>query len=90
MIKVVRESTSLTWTRTPPTAPGHYWLRFQVMKDETYCKVVEVYQGRTFLGRPKLWIHWPGSECDEMLDDQVHQYGDCEWAGPIPQPQEAT
>lgn len=69
---------SLTWTRERPREDGRYWLRVGAEKS-----IVRILSSR----RPPDWcIQYEGGHVgylQQLLDGFT-----CEWAGPIPQPEE--
>jgi hypothetical protein len=69
----------VTWTSAKPTVPGWYWFCVPARSPRKW--VVEI---GVFDGKPYDMSHDPDTEGDAT--DEVAG----EWAGPIPEPTEAT
>ncbi len=65
----------LRWATSPPSVPGHYWCRF----DRSKWFIVEVESDAA----SRLWV------VEGVTKLLLRFYGAYEWAGPIPQPEEA-
>ncbi len=65
--------TNLTWTKTKPTLPGHYWFRIAgaIQPDIKQVGVLD----------DQLWVLHDGQLVSELIDD-------FEFAGPIDLPEE--
>ena len=66
---------ALTWTKKTPTVPGVYWLKAHIVSIVEVCLDCN----------RKLIVLFPGS--DEYTP--LGLLKECEWCGPIPQPQDA-
>lgn len=64
----------MTWTTTPPTAPGWYWFRHTRLSDAQCVQVVGHEDGAA-----RVWL---------MAVDRPLKVACGEWAGPIVPPQE--
>ncbi len=66
------------WTKTPPTVPGHYWLRLDAAataEEPAKGWVVEVYQGLNC-----LWWRWGANNGYPMTKTKGI------WCGPLEEP----
>lgn len=62
----------MNWTKEPPKVPGFYWITGDPITVVEVCKN----------SNGELVVFYPGSE----IEDDIAYLGDCEWAGPIPEP----
>lgn len=70
----------MKWTTDKPTQPGWYWI-----KDGSAARIVELEIG-TFDGVYVAWVWQVGSRAQIPLE----RFNCGEWAGPIPEPEEAA
>ena len=65
---------ALTWTKTAPTEEGWYWAReWPRHRGPARVRIAYVYRGKNGMGAKYGLRH--------LL------YRECEWAGPIPEPE---
>lgn len=71
----------LTWTSERPTEPGWYWMRKLPFLDKPKIVLIRlVSNGSLFVKRYEASM--------QALNEFVTRHRGCQWAGPIPDPQE--
>ena len=76
--------STLHWTTQPPTEPGYYWWRAEQI-DPRWPEIVEINRFVDIHGTPFLGGYVAGSARRRHINEMTG-----EWAGPIPEPEEAT
>jgi len=71
--------TNLTWTKTKPTLPGHYWFRI-IGAEHPYVRQIEILDDQLYVIKPEY------IEIKELLVSELSD--DFEFAGPIDLPEE--
>jgi len=74
--------TNLTWTKTKPTLPGHYWFRIFFPEQNVYLQKPHVRE--VVILDDALFIKDPKTISVAELD------ANCEFAGPIASPEETV